>query len=198
VISRIIEIERNDSLRDVSALSVVTEYGQLDMRSNPVLEHVPPLSMAVVDFSITLEDNPSIVDLTGWEGVTVFDAVFIDELHGLTSLEGLNATTIGSLTLWDNTSLVDLSGLRATTIERGLNLTDNDGLQSLAGAESLRTLGSLAIYNHPNLVELDGLFPLEEVSGDVIVGNNDAVTRAEANALIANIETIGGTVDLYW
>jgi hypothetical protein len=154
--------------------------------------------MAVVDFSITLEDNPSIVDLTGWEGVTVFDAVFIDELHGLTSLEGLNATTIGSLTLWDNTSLVDLSGLRATTIERGLNLTDNDGLQSLAGAESLRTLGSLAIYNHPNLVELDGLFPLEEVSGDVIVGNNDAVTRAEANALIANIETIGGTVDLYW
>lgn len=179
--------------------SLVSIGGNLDIASCGATDLTGLDALASVGGNVMIS-NSDVVVLTGLGALeTVGGSVRLSELDGPTlSLAGLDSlTSLTSLGLDDVAGAVDLTGFPAlTTLPGGLELTSCDNLTSLDGAEGLTELGALTITSNKTLVDVVALHGLSAVSGNVTIRGNVTLASADADALVAAIESIGGTVDV--
>ncbi len=197
----------NESLVSLEGLpNLATVDGDLMIAYNPALPTLQGLeSLETMTGTLYLVDNGT-VTAGGLDGLTtVGGALEFWDNASLVSFEGLDQLT--SIGLWmqniNNDALLDLSGLGGLTeIGAEFNIMGNDALQTVDGAWALTEIhGWLQICPYGEdlndaLTSLGGLYGLQAVDGNVVIRDNPILTNAEAWALVAEIETIGGKVTI--
>ncbi len=125
------------------------------------------------------------------------------DVNGLGALSRVN----GSLYVVGNDSLPNLRGLEALGSVGGSvyigyepegdiygYAVGNNRLESLTGLQGLTTIGgSLWIHDNALLTDLRDLYPLSALGQDLSILNNLSLPTSEAEALLLEIEQIGGT-----
>ena len=96
-------------------------------------------------------------------------------------------------------SIGALGGLARVGGEDGphpdLEIAGNERLASLAGLEAVAEIGgSLRIDDNAALADVSSLFGVTEVRGDVEIRWNAALPDGAAEALVAEIDAIGGAI----
>ena len=88
-------------------------------------------------------------------------------------------------------------GLEALASVQDLSVAENGGLLYLSGLEALTEVGgSLDISRNNVLTSLSGLDALTVVGEDLTISYNLALPTADAEALVAQLTAIGGTVTI--
>jgi hypothetical protein len=214
IITGQVEITVNDSLVDVDGLhALVTHAGWFDpywfnigffgIAANPALTSLEGFSnLETIGGNFLVQLLPSWEGLHNVETIGGYADIWGTPFTDLSALRSLRSVG-GWLNLINNDQLTDFSGLEnLESVGMGINIADNANLESLDGLESMRTIGgSLQIAGlyedaNPALVDVTALYGLESVAEDVIITGNTALTDAAAQALVDEIESIGGTVTI--
>ncbi|MEM7151186.1 MAG: hypothetical protein AAF799_00015 [Myxococcota bacterium] len=115
-------------------------------------------SLAVIEGSLYVLGNDSLVSMAALSGLTELEETFIH----------------------DNASLTSLAGLEAVQLIYRLEVIDNPSLTSLSGLAGLEATQSIAIQNNDLLVDLEGLGGVESVYFELIIADNAALTSIDA------------------
>jgi len=168
-----------------------------DLRlEGPSLAGNPFPVLAAVGGSVTLTgvvpDNggrafPALATVGGSLEVTDDPGLPWLELPALTSLGG--DLLVRDAPILDRVDLPLLEEVPGT-----FEVTRCDAVIALDWAPALRQTGDLTIDTNPSLVDVTGLYGLEAVTADVHVTDNAMLGDDAALALVAAIESIGGTV----
>lgn len=220
-----IEISVNDSLLSMDGLDALTTHegwfdpyvssGFFMIMFNPQLTSLDALANLQTIGGDFLVYNEQLTSYEGLHNVTTVGGYMDVWGTQLTSLAGLRSLTSvdGWLNLIDNDALTSFEGLESLDSIGshpdcvdlggcGLNIMDHEALVSVDGLESLTTIyGALQIMGYvepgnPSLADLKGLYGLETVSGDVVIRGNASLADTEAQALVDEIESVGGTVTI--
>ncbi len=109
----------------------------------------------------------------------------------VTSVAGLNITSVGFLNIFDNDALISLEGLGALeSAGAGLSIFDNDVLANLHGLSGLKTVpvGSIGIRNNPVLGSIEGLRGMTFVRDEMLIEGNTALPQCQADNLAAQLQ----------
>jgi hypothetical protein len=179
------------SLQGLAGLSVLRKLELAGCNSRPLrsLEGIPP---GVTELSIS--SAPDLVGLAGIEGCTRMEKLSfssceiasLQPLRGLsslkqlnmddcnlTSLEGLNSTSLQSLSLTYCDSLTQLSGVKHLSAVKSLKLIHNNGLTTLRALSQLgEGLQKLTVYGGKVLREEVLELPHVQPTADVDVKYN--------------------------
>lgn len=159
-------ILNNESLQNLDALENLQEVlRDLRVVNNASLNSIQGLhniSITTPEISISIEENPLLVSLTGLSGIPPhagFLKVSNNEL--LTNLNGLNnLTELGQrLEINHNLNLINLEGLNnlETIGGEGMLIYFNTSLESLNGLENLASIGNSYIAGNIALTNIQAL-----------------------------------------
>lgn len=186
---------------------------------NPQLASLAGLEgISSVQYAFVISDD-ALVSLDGLQGLAAVELLVVSDNPALTSFDGLGLTSIhslsvslnpslrsldalsdavftgGNVSVIGNDALVSLDGLEGVEVADSVIVDDNPALASLRGLERLTALtGDLALSENGALTDLGALYGLVDVARDVAIQDNRALTDAAAWTLLAEIDTIGGTV----
>lgn len=200
-------------ISDLSGLDLLEVVdGDVTLSSLDDLQSLSGLgSLAQIGGSLSVSTNPSLVSLSGpgrlervGRDLLVVDNASLVEISGLQSLSSIDE----ELFVFDNDALTSLAGLSGLErVEEGVGIHGNDSLPSFSGLESLSYAGRLEIgarrpvLLHPDnlpgnaaLSDVTALYGLAEVHGDIAIADNPELTPEAIDALVAEIEVIGGGV----
>jgi hypothetical protein len=184
------------SVSSLSSLWCVTAAGNLDL-TTPRLPTLSGLENLRSLDGIFLFDAFSLLDITALQGLTsLTGAVSIHHAPLLDSLDGLEAArTLESLSIYDSGRLRDLTALGAVEeVTHGVTFWGNAFLESLHGLEGVRSIGSLDLDTNRDLEDVTALHGLESVAHRVTIIDNESLGDEAAQALVDEIDDIGGTV----
>ena len=199
-------IAGNDSLTDLSGLGALEELQVLEISHNSSLSDISMFNDIESAYTVTLSDNASLQDISGmnrinadggnlWE-LTIKDAPALTRISGLSGL-GAGQLETADVSLSGCTSLGDLDFLTGVTALGSLQLVGEHALTDLSGLEGLTTLEyDLDLEDNDGLVDVSALYGLESVGRDVTILDNDALPEGAASALVDEIGTIGGEVEV--
>jgi hypothetical protein len=126
----------------------------------------------------TMYVGPVSTRLSGFTALTsvgtpgIGGGLSIGSCDSLTGVSFPSLTRVGFLVVEDNPALLDLDGLgMLSSIEYTLRIARNDALVDVSGVETI-----------------------SEIGGDVTIEDNTSLPTEDAWALVAAIETIGGSV----
>lgn len=236
-------LTENSGMVRLDGLAAVT-IGGLDVRDNPALVAIGRLEGSLIDGNVTitgndaladlagfagihdvsgfflLQDNPSLVDLTGLDALQRVDGTLtisgpfrnlrgLESLQraerlrvwdGVASLDGLDGLEYLEYLYIRNTALVDLRGMPSLLLITGaLQIEENDKLERLDGLEVVDSLWNvLEIRENRSLIDVGALYGVSAVGDDLEVIENHRLPTAEAEALRDSIgvEDIGGTITI--
>ena len=158
-------IINNSSLQNLNALANLQEVSS-DIRilENPLLTSIEGLhniSIRTSGLRISIEDNPSLSNILGLEGIIVARSLNISNNDLLTNLNGINNLTelTGGLGIIQNQNLINLEGLNNLIYvgEQGVFIYGNPSLETLNGLENLITIGDGYFSNNPALINIEAL-----------------------------------------
>ena len=179
------------------------------MQDNGVLTDVSAPSLEIVESSLRISGNPSLVhlempsleraaDYSAWP--YEWTSLVISQNDSLPNLDGLCAlkTVQGVMTIEDNQSLADIDGLISLeTIGTSLEIAGNDALASIEGLSNLRTVWSgPSVISNASLASLEGLGSLQDAYLDV-AGNETLETIGDLSNLETGALFIWGNESLY-
>lgn len=162
----------------LAPLMSLAHVGALHICNNLSLTSLAGLGAALegdMPGKITVASSPSLVSLSGFEGLTSVGLQL--ELVGLPLVESLQP-------------LAALERVEAAFTLAGLN-----GVTSMEGLEALTYAGSLLIVENAGLVSLAGLENVMVVGDNLSIRNNPLLPQAEAEAWAQQIE-VGGAVTI--
>lgn len=211
-----LQLSSLSELLSLSALGRLESIGlDLSIRNIERLSSLEGLeNIERIEQMLYIDDDDGLTSLTGLESLEhIGTDALINGNDELTSLTGLSALEfVGeTLSLYNNDGLLTLSGLEALErVEETVAIHGNDNLSSLTGLEGLRYIGSLEIgaqppvWLHPDslpgnavLNDATALYGLLEVQTDIAIDDNPMLTPEAIQALIDEIDTIGGDVFLF-
>lgn len=141
------------------------------VRNNPVLASVTALKYAVqVDRELTVTNNPA-----------------------LATFEMPDLTRVGGALTISGTALTTLSFATLATVG-GIDISTNSALTSVTGLATTTILGNLTLRGNPRLASLGAMNALAQISGNLVVDDNDALT--DLAGLTGSMQRIGGTVTI--
>jgi len=201
----LLEISNNPLLTSTSALSnMIADQEFIDggggavvgidliIQNNPNLLSFDGLeNIETTLFTLEINDNDSITDLTGFLGITTIDDLFVANNTSLSSLTGLDNLELASgIILINNDALLSLNFFNEV-IACSLTITDNEILQNLDGlAENTGDFcggGFLTITNNPNLSNCSIPFICNTIPGaEGIVIENNAIGCNSEEEVVAN------------
>jgi Leucine-rich repeat (LRR) protein len=150
---------RATQLHDLSGLNLRGDAltSVLSLEDNPSLVSLGGWQPAELS-ELVVRGNGSLVDLRGLEGLTSVHDATIESEASLTSLDGLEGLiSAGSLTVSSNRRLRSIAGLASLRAAEYLWLTDNESLDDLAGLSPEVAIDRLGLLDLPSLTELSGL-----------------------------------------
>jgi hypothetical protein len=147
-------VAQNQALTSVAALSGAIIDAGLVVTDNAVLPNISGIDHLVTASSITVVNNPSLVELgTGLgeleecDGLTIVGNATMETLE-LPALVRSQALSITSHPLLESISLPSL-----TTVDSSLSITQNDVLADLGDLDALMTVGALTIVSNHSLAQ---------------------------------------------
>ena len=182
-------LERLSSVQDLH-LSRLTQLGDLSALAG----------LRAVEHTLALHGLSLVERLDGLEGLSATTYLSLGDapaLVDLTALSGLASVT-GTLHISETDALASLDGLDGLSAVGGsLELEENGPLVDLGGLSGLRTIGNeLRLRGNADLSDLSALYNLESVGGDVTILDNPALPAGEAEALVDELETVGGHIEI--
>ena len=186
------------NLHDLEGLESVELSEDLAVVSNPVLEDLSALQVPVELRSVTIGDNPSLMDFDGFqrlERLQRLELAFEGPAH-LTGFASL-AQVEQELSLRETKNLLDLAGATALESVGELRVSENVSLQSMAGTALREVQGDLTLEANANLASLEGLANVERVGGDLRISDNPMLLQCEAEAFEDQLVEHGGTTAVF-
>ena len=193
-------VEDNQVLTALTGLSGLKNVGNLYIRKNTLLKNVNALaSLAGSIELLTLMENTSLDDLSGFAGVTsassirVTDCPNLVDLHGLHNLEMVTGSGGIGLRLMDNLNLTNLDALANVTtdeikgeirIHNNLSLLNLDGLSGFSG----QVVGTLWVGENTALTSISGLDNLTKASSIKVKGNT-VLDQCHIQDVLGDVET---------
>ncbi len=169
-------IRDNDAIVRINGFTALTEAHGLRVEGNAALEAIDGLDqLATLEGDLVITGNPS-----------------LDREVGLPALR----TVTGAVRLEGNAALASLEGLLGVVEAGSLRIAANASLWHLGVWDLRAVAGDLELVDNAALVDVSGLHGLESVGGDVAITGNASLGAADADALAAAIEAIGGSRDV--
>ena len=201
----------NISLESLSGLENLTSIGgSLNIDNNPLLKDITSLSgLTYIGSGLNIGSltwkslpvgNPSLVSLTGLEGLTSLAGLRIignDSITDLTGLNNLNSIG-GTLFISGNNSLTSLLALSGLTFIGGnfqighyamYGPVGNPLLTKITGLEGLTSIGGDLIFIGSSLINLEGLSNLATIGGSLWMQDNFAITSLSG---LDNLTSVNG------
>ena len=182
--SRILILD-NASLVNASDLSLVvsSSLGRVFIWDNPVLTILPNFMQGTPeDLDIEVLNNPSLLNLNGFLGLTSIRNISIVNSDSLVNLAGLdNITFVNTISIGGNDALQSISELGGFSGNvNGMVIFDNPLLVNLYGLEGILDTGEVGVFisDNESLLNLDGLQNLSGGHG-LFVRDNDAIQSLE-------------------
>lgn len=139
-------------------------------------------------------DNPSLISLSGLEGLNSSSWLNIQDNELLTNLLGLqNLDSILGGYIGYNESLTNLSGLDGIISFEQFFIESNISLSSLSGFENLTTVGEIWIAGNDALTSLSDLSNLTSAN-NLLIGHNDALSNLNG---LEGLSSINGYLRIF-
>jgi hypothetical protein len=196
----------NQDLRDLGGIPEGTTLGvgifghTLRVEGNERLERLTglPQSLTWLPGTLSVVDNPALVDLTGLEGIEGIDG---DLLIGRRTSDDLGNPYDWSFVPAGNLGLQSLAGLSGLTEVGGiLGVTCNPGLVDLASLGQLASVGYLLLLDNPELAglgELGGPGGALHSVGSYQIRCSPKLDPAAAAAVLAEVaESVPTSIEL--
>lgn len=173
-------------------VSATTQF--VEIINNPLLANLPNLTQVGPSFNtLIVENNPSLLHLNGFLGLTAIEFIEIKECNGLINLAGLdNIDFYQVLNIKDNSALQSISELGNYSGDvQSLEINNNPQLANLHGLEGIVNTGivQMSITNNDSLINLEGLDNLS--SGiDFTISENDSLESFEGLNSATNFNMI--------
>lgn len=155
-------------ITDLSPLkNIETITGKLTIQNNSSLPNLKGLEGLTGAQHLLIYTNDLLTDLSGLEGLTSVSGIIHVRYHkNLTSLKGFdNLATVGSVYVSNNDKLVNLTGLGSLeTVSDLVSVSSCKALVDLSGLTSLTAVKRIIIGENDLLTSLAGLEKLESVS----------------------------------
>jgi hypothetical protein len=205
-----LNLEGNSILVNLIGLDNLSAVGgSLSIYNNPLLSEISSLgSLTSIGDGLILGiqtwlshywGNPSLINLTGLEGITSLTNLTIIGNHSLTDLTGLNNlhSISGQFLIAGNDSLSSLTGLEELAYIGGnlqfgsgaqLGWIGNPALTTLTGLDGLTEIRGDLVFAGTTLVNLEGLNNLAIIGNDLILYDNSFITMTGLD----NLDSIYG------
>lgn len=176
-----LQIESLGSLTSLGGPTFAAEFGQVELRNNPLLTDLSALATIGELRQLNLSSNAAVVSFeSAFSSLRVLGELELEAMAGLTSLDGLGGLErIGSPTnrsriyLAHNPALTSIAALDSVPKHVDwLNIYDNSVLASLEGLSGLDHCEGIRISSNPALASLSGLSELAAISSRFSVDYN--------------------------
>lgn len=192
-----LEITNNSNLIDVSNISNIQELnGVFILVNNPRIQTFIGLNLLNSINKILVSDNDSMFYFNGFnEVININDFIIIKNNPKLSSLEICESTkTIGNFFIENNSRLVQFASLDSLIMLDTLRLVNNDQLTLLPNLDSLKNIsGQLVISDNDTLKTINSLTNILTIQEDLLINNN---RNLEAFTATNHLEFIGGKVEV--
>ncbi len=191
------QIDNNDGLADLTGLGALESVGDFfAVQSEDSLTSLDGLdALQTIDGELFLGGLPNLASIAALSSLTTLGALEIGACPGLTSLGGLeniDAMLPGGITLSGTMQLTDFTAIAHVTDLGGeLFLTQIDFVD-LSMFASLVSIGGLRLES-TGITSLGGMTALAEISGDVILGDNQMLATLGS---FDELTTIGGELEV--
>lgn len=183
-----IRIEGCEALTSLSGLENLVFIGaDFYLRDNPNLIDISSISkLEFIKFQLHIDNNDSLKNLDGFEGLTTVESVIIQRNQELINLNGLNnlVSAPRGVIIKYNEKLKSINTFNKITSMKDLFIENNDALTSLSAFNNLTSIDkSLKVINNPNLTSLTGLEKLNSLQQVYIYSNNSLTNLSGLNGL---------------
>lgn len=170
-----VELLRAGWVQSLDGVQALEHAGALFLRGLPGADLTAFESLASVGGSasrlgLILQQNLHLRDLTGFERLSGLPGLIVTLSPELVSLNGLDATGLGSVSLYSSPVLADLSALAPVTRLDNLALFEI-GARDLSAFAGLQGSESVALINNVALVDAGGLGALASADTVTVSGN---------------------------
>lgn len=160
-----------------------TIAGDVDLHGNDIVDLSPLANIQTVNGHFWVYSCNALTSLDGLNlsSVGSIDVSYNAQLSSIAALDGITAVP-GNVSLQVDPALQSLSGLQNLATIGGLLSLNGDGISNVNGLSGLTSLGFfLEIKNNPNLTSVDGLLNLQSLAnnGYLEVSGNAALTTLQ-------------------
>jgi hypothetical protein len=162
--------------------------GQLTIRSpfgtngasSDITDLTPLLSITKVTGVIVIQNNDSLINLTGLDNITASNGIVVQSCENINSIQALSGISgeVNVIKISGNPSLTNIDGLEGITKTHNTAEIDNNStLQNLNGLSGLVEVNDVHLFIHTNplLTDIQGLSNLTHINTDLIIGNCDGL-----------------------
>lgn len=182
-------LQSNSALQSLQGLGSFESTLTFNIKYNDSLESLVGLDSLTGanptgggNLGLRLFDNPNLLNLTGLENIVELRELFIQG-GSLKNLEGLSGLrSIGQLIVQLTQTFESLDGLESLENVGEVSLVSNAFLRNVGALRHISELGRLAIRTNPMLESLDGLDSLVEITGDLTILENQALSSCSSLA----------------
>lgn len=174
----------SSAVNDLSPLAQITSMDKgLYIRDTHVTDLTGLNNLTSVS-RLYIGGNDSLTNLIGLESLNTASSVLIGDYtietflpnNALTSLTGLNLTSVEELMIAANPVLTDLTNLSTLTSIRNFIIYENSSLVNLNGLENLSSIEHLTILANASLTDLTALDNLTLVASELYIAHNDKLS----------------------
>jgi len=200
-ISERLRISENPSLQTITGYGNLTNVSLYQFFGNGC-QHLPNTPLLTSIGSLFIDNNPSLIDLSGLNGLTTINDTFsllgnnalatLSHLGNLTTVGGIfSVNNCDSLANFSGSANPQLDGLNnLTTVGGDLIIDNNDALTSLSGLGNISTgtIDAVAIRNNPLLTTCAIQSVCDKIaqqSNTVFIGPNGANCNSAAEITTA-------------
>ncbi|MEP1469533.1 MAG: hypothetical protein ABJK25_01030 [Halieaceae bacterium] len=168
-----LQLYRNRELKNLDGLQNLISVGELSVGDSPLLSSIEGLDALTSADRITLFDLPDLSSLAGLERVAA-TTLFIGRT-AISSLNGLNGSSLGNVSLRDNSELLSISSLDAANLSI-VTLSGNSALSSISPLEEATSISVLKIERSAiESIQLPGLVEF----GQLVITDNPVLTKID-------------------
>jgi hypothetical protein len=173
-------IQENDNLVDINGLASLQTVRQLEIHTNPALQHISGIAqLNAVELTASIRLNSGLTSISGFSGLVSVGSLEIKDNNALLNINGFDAlqTITNHCTIENNPFLGGINGFDALqSVGMTLTLSGNPKLAALTGFNGLTAIsGDFLIENNAKLVSTAGFFSLSSVNGSFSIKDNPAL-----------------------
>lgn len=190
-----VNIVRNSKLINLDGLQNIRSVGSnFWIAGNDVLKEISVFNKLTLAGQIYIGFNPLLEVISGYESMTSFPAIDIEENASLYLINIYNPLSQinGNVNIKNNPSLITIDALgNVPIINAGLTIENNALLTNLNAFSALNSVNEVIIRNNPSLINLDKLKNINKIKGSIQIQNNDKLSNISALSKIPSTDISG-------
>jgi hypothetical protein len=176
-----INVNSNDQLADITALSQITETRFIRIARLDALYNLHGLENLTAVESLTIYEMDHLLNLNELSGLTtvhndlnIYGNIALTSLEGLSNLQG----PVQTINILYNPVLTSLNGLESIgpVLNDALVLGANSSLTDLSALSHLTEISSLSLSDNTQLTSLQDLSGLQQITGTIRLSGNTTLS----------------------